>query len=127
MKLLRPVETNYNSISHYICHLLAYPLLYLLYIHYFIRATQPVSCQELLSLVSRQSGSGYSNLPNAPTSTGPRNALIVFLAWSGQRSWHCLLWSQGCSGHPSTPHLCSIPSQHSNQASSALSRPRFSP
>lgn len=105
MKLLCPVEINYNTIRHYICHLLAHPLLYLLWIHYFIKATQPVSCQELLSLVSRQSDSGYSNLPNAPTSTGPRNALIAFLAWSGQRSRHCLLWPQGSSVHPTTPHL----------------------
>lgn len=105
MKLLHLVEINYNTISHYICHLLAYPLLYLLYKHYFIRATQPVSCQGLLSLVSRQSDSGYSNLPNTPTFTGPRNALIAFLAWSGQRSWHCLLWPEGSSVHPTTPHL----------------------
>ena len=103
MKLLCPVEINYNTIRHYICHLLAHPLLYLLWIHYFIKATQPVSCQELLSLVSRQSDSGYSDLPNAPTSTGPTNALIAFLAWSGQRSRHCLLWPQGSSVHPTTP------------------------
>ena len=100
MKLLCPVETNYNSISHYICHLLAHPLLYLLYIRYFTRATQTVSYQELLSLVSRHSGSGYSNLPNAPTSTGPRNALSVFLAWSDQSSWHASFGHRAAQASP---------------------------
>ena len=115
MKLLCPVETSYNSISHYICRLLAHPLLYLLYIRYFNRATQPVSCQELLSLVSRHSGSGYSNLPNAPTSTGPRTALSVFLAWPGQSSWHASFGQRAAQASP--PHHISAAFPPSTQPS----------
>lgn len=40
-EVLCPAEINYNTIGHYICHLLAHALFQLLYICYFIKATQP--------------------------------------------------------------------------------------
>ena len=127
MKLLRPVEINYNTIRHYICHLLAHPLLYLLCIHNFIRATHPVSCQELLSLVSRQSDSGYGNLPNAPTSR-PQGCsdCLPGLVFSKKLALPPLATGPLSPPHH-TPSLSSVPSQHSNQAPNALSRPQFSP
>lgn len=105
MKLLHLVELLTLS-GVYIYHFVTFisnP--YLLYKHYFIRATQPVSVRDYYPWFQDRVTVVTVICPNAPTFTGPRNALIAFLAWSGQRSWHCLLWPEGSSVHPTTPHL----------------------